>query len=61
MPGFGAAEGATKFASVFVKNEGAEKALTENLGTKLKKAWLRMTGKREKRSIATGKRKVSSG
>ena len=49
LPGFGAAKGATKFASLFVKEKGAKKALNESLGTKLKNAWYGITGQHRKR------------
>jgi len=49
LPGFGVAKGLTSLSGRFVKNKGAKKALTESLRTKLKNAWLGMTGQMGKK------------
>ena len=49
LPGFGVAKGVTNLTGKLVKNEGAKKALTESLGTKLKRAWYGITGQHRKR------------
>ena len=45
LPGFGVGKGVTRLAGRFVKNKGAKEALTESLGTKLKRAWNNLTRK----------------
>ena len=45
LPGFAVGKGVTHLAGRFVKDKGAKEALTEGLGTKLKRAWNNLTGK----------------
>ena len=47
--GYGAFRGLTKLASLLVKDKGAKQALSESLGTKLKRGWLGMTGQMGKK------------
>ena len=42
--GWGVARGITRLAGELVKDKGANKALTESMGTKLKNAWYGITG-----------------
>ena len=49
LPGFGVAKGVTNLAGKLVKDKGAKQALTESLGTKLKRAWYGITGQHRKR------------
>ena len=49
LPGFGVAKGVTNLTGKLVKDKGAKKALTESLGTKLKRAWYGITGQHRKR------------
>ena len=58
LPGFAVGKGVTALSGRFVKNKGAKEALTESLGTKLKRAWNNLTGKnRPTRSMAYNKKK----
>ena len=58
LPGFSVGKGVTRLAGRFVKNKGAKEALTESLGTKLKRAWNNLTGKnRPTRSMAYNMKK----
>ena len=58
LPGFGVGKGVTHLAGRFVKNKGAKEALTESLGTKLKRAWNNLTRKnRPTRSMSYNMKK----
>ena len=47
--GFALAKGVTSLAGRIVKDKGAKQALSESLGTKLKRAWLGISGKMGKK------------
>ena len=42
--GFAVAKGVTSLVGRLVKDKGAKKALTESLGSKLKRAWINLRG-----------------
>ena len=42
--GFAVAKGVTSLVGRIVKDKGAKKALTESLGSKLKRAWINLRG-----------------
>ena len=47
--GFALAKGLTSLAGRIVKDKGAKQALSESLGTKLKRGWLGITGQMGKK------------
>ena len=47
--GFALAKGLTSLAGRIVKDKGAKQALSESLGTKLKRAWANVSGKTGKK------------
>ena len=47
--GFALAKGVTSLVGRIVKDQGAKQALSESLGTKLKRAWANVSGKMGKK------------
>ena len=55
--GFAVAKGVTSLVGRIVKDKGAKKALTESLGSKLKRSWAGMTGQMGKKIDRNMKKK----